>query len=332
MADALVTIERFLLDHQPAQATGTLTGLLYDLALAGKLIASRTRRAGLTDLLGRSGQVNVQGEDQKKLDVYADEVMAGLLSRGGRVAALVSEEQPEAMIMPASETGPYIVVYDPLDGSSNIDSNVSIGTIFGVFRAPTTDRAATAADCLRPGRDLIAAGYILYGTSTMLVYSAGDGVHAFTLDPEVGEFLLTDADMRFPTSPSYYSFNYSSYPRWDRGVEQFVHWLNRDDTPTLSQRYIGSAVADFHRNLIHGGVFGYPAERGLPDGKLRVLYEAAPLAFLATHAGGFGSDGHRDLLEITPDDIHQRTPVFIGDRELVDRVDRFIEASQQQQS
>jgi fructose-1,6-bisphosphatase I len=321
-ASGLITIERFLVERQPDHASGDLTALLYDLAVAGKLISSRTRRAGLTDLLGRSGVTNVQGEEQQNLDLYADEVVAGLLSQGGRVCALVSEERAEVTVVP--EGGPYVVAYDPLDGSSNIDANVSIGTIFGIYRRQDLVREVAAEDWLRPGRDLVAAGYLLYGTSTMLVYSAGDGVHAFTLDPEVGEFLLSWSDLRFPETPAYYSFNLAASSQWERGVERFIQWADRDDTPPLSQRYIGSAVADFHRNLLHGGIFGYPGTKDEPLGKLRLLYEAAPLAFLAEQGGGRGSDGQRSLLDVDPTDIHQRTPVFLGARDLVERLERFL--------
>lgn len=321
-AEHLVTIERFLADHQPASATGSLSRLLDDFALAGKLIASRTRRAGLTELLGKAGAVNVQGEEQKLMDVYADDVVTSLLSGHGRVCVIISEEQPEPLII--DEDAPYVVVHDPLDGSSNIDSNVSVGTIFGIYRREDTSVPPTEADWLRPGRDLIAAGYVLYGTSTMLVYSAGHGVHAFTLDPEVGEFLLTWSDLRFPSEPAYYSLNLASAPQWEKGMKRFVDWLHRDDTPTSTQRYIGSAVADFHRNLLHGGVFGYPGEVDRPEGKLRLLYEGAPLAFLAEQAGGRGSDGVRNLLDIQPSDIHQRTPVFVGDSRLVRRLEECL--------
>lgn len=321
----LVTIEQFLGDRQPTSASGDLTSLLYDLALAGKLIANRTRRAGLTELMGASGVVNVQGEEQKALDVYADDVVTSLLRRGGRVCAIVSEERPEVTIVEGS--GRYIVVHDPMDGSSNIDSNVSIGTIFGIYpRKSDADGPPDEGDWLRPGRDLAAAGYILYGTSTMLVLSIGDGVHAFTLDPEVGEFILTWADMHHPEEPAYYSFNHASSPLWERGVGDFVKWLERPDTPQLSQRYIGSAVADFHRNLLHGGIYGYPAETGLPHGKLRMVYEGAPLAFLADRAGGMGSDGTQSLLDVVPTSIHQRTPVFLGHRGLVERLQDMVEA------
>ena len=321
-ADHLVTIERFLTDHQPASATGSLSRLLNDIALAGKLIASRTRRAGLTELLGKAGAVNVQGEDQKLMDVYADDAMTAVLSGQGRVAVIISEEQPDPLII--DESAPYVVVHDPLDGSSNIDSNVSIGTIFGIYRRDDKSVPLSDTDWLRPGRDLVAAGYVLYGTSTMLVYSAGAGVHAFTLDPEVGEFLLTWSDLRYPQDPVYYSLNLASAPQWEQGMGRFVDWLNRPDTPDLTQRYIGSAVADFHRNLLHGGVFGYPGEVDRPQGKLRLLYEGAPLAYLAVQAGGRASDGTRDLLGIQPTNIHQRTPVFVGDGSLVDRLEACL--------
>lgn len=321
-ADHIITVERFLSDHQPASATGNLSRLLNDIALAGKLIASRTRRAGLTELLGKAGVVNVQGEEQKLMDVYADDVMTSVLSGHGRVCVLVSEEQADPVVI--DETAPYVVVHDPLDGSSNIDSNVSIGTIFGIYHRTDTSAPLSESDWLRPGRDLIAAGYVLYGTSTMMVYSAGHGVHAFTLDPEIGEFLLTWSDLRYPEEPVYYSLNLASAPQWEQGMSRFVDWLNRPDTPDLSQRYIGSAVADFHRNLLHGGVFGYPGEVGRPEGKLRLLYEGAPLAYLAEQAGGRGSDGVRDLLDIHPTHLHQRTPVFVGDRRLVDRLEQCL--------
>jgi fructose-1,6-bisphosphatase I len=319
-AEDLVTIERFVLDRQPDHATGELTRLLYDLALAGKVIASHTRRAGLTGVLGPSGAVNVQGEEQQALDLLADRAVTGVLRAGGRVCAVVSEERADPVVL--DHDGAYVVVHDPLDGSSNIDANVSIGTIFGVYRrvsevgGPPDDR-----DWLRPGRDLVAGGYVLYGFSTMFVYSAGDGVHAFTLDPQLGEFLLTWSGLRFPLEPAYYSLNRASTPQWEAAMQRFVRSLDDPSTPAISQRYIGSAVADFHRNLLHGGVYGYPGEVDRPSGKIRLLYEAAPLAFLAAQAGGRGSDGARDLLSIVPESVHQRTPVFVGDAGLVDRIE-----------
>lgn len=321
-ATELVTIERYLRRRQPAEADGRLSNLLGDIALAGKLIASHTRRAGLSDMLGQAGAVNPQGETQQLMDVYADEVMTSLLSGHGRVSVIVSEEQASPLIV--DEEAPYIVVHDPLDGSSNIDSNVSVGTIFGIYRRDDLSVPLRESDWLRPGRDLVAAGYVLYGTSTMFVYSAGSGVHAFTLDPSVGEFLLSWSDLQLPATPAYYSLNLASAPQWEAGMGRFVRWLNRPDTPNLAQRYIGSAVADFHRNLLHGGIFGYPGEIARPEGKLRLLYEGAPLAFLAEQAGGRASDGKVDLLDIRPVGIHQRTPVFVGDTELVEVLERCM--------
>lgn len=322
-ASELVTVEQFLRDREPPTASGDLTHVIRALALAGKLITNRTRRAGLTELLGASGVTNVQGEEQKALDLYADDVVTSLLQRTGMVCAVVSEERAD--VTQLDPDGRYIVVHDPMDGSSNIDSNVSIGTIFGIYRrVSNAGRPPEARDWLRPGRDLAAAGYILYGTSTVMVLSTGDGVHSFTLDPEVGEFVLTWTDMTHPDTPAYYSFNHASSPLWGQGVGEFVAWLERPDTPQMSQRYIGSAVADFHRNLLHGGVYGYPAETGLPDGKLRMVYEGAPLAFLAEQAQGRGSDGVRSLLDIVPEDIHQRTAVFLGTTDLIERLERHL--------
>ena len=321
-ADRIVTIERFLEEHSSERIGPDLTRLLEDVALAGKIIASRTRRAGLTELLGKVGSVNVQGEEQKLMDVYADEVVLSLLDGHGRVAAIVTEEREDPVVL--DESAPYVVVHDPLDGSSNIDSNVSVGTIFGVYERDDVTAPITAAEWLRPGRDLVAAGYVLYGTSTMLVYSTGHGVHAFTLDPEVGEFLLTWSDLRYPTEAAYYSLNLASIPQWEAGMRRFVDWLNEPDSPDLSQRYIGSAVADFHRNLLHGGVFGYPGEIDRPQGKLRLVYEGAPLAFLAEQAGGRGSDGMNNILDIRPESIHQRTPLFVGNGFLVDQLEACL--------
>jgi fructose-1,6-bisphosphatase I len=238
---------------------------------------------------------------------------------------MVSEERDDWIQIPENYSkGHYVLVFDPLDGSSNIDSNVTIGTIFGIFRTLDETRRGRLEDCLRSGRELVAAGYIIYGTSTMFVYSAGQGVHGFTLDPEIGEFLLTHEDMRFPEKPTYYSMNYGAYRNWEPGVQKYGDWLQTVQEPRLSQRYIGSLVADFHRNLLYGGIYGYPAEAKAPNGKIRVLYEAGPMAFLAEHAGGYGSNGTKSLLDIKPETLHQRTPVFIGSRSLVERAEEFI--------
>ena len=321
----IVTIERFLLDKQPEYAKGDLTTILYDLALAGKIISAQTRRAGLLDVLGLAGKVNVQGESQQKLDLLADDVIIRLNDHAGTLAAMVTEEQKDWVRIPEGyRKGSYVLVYDPLDGSSNIDTNISIGTIFGIYRVVDRQNRGRIEDCLQAGRKLIAAGYIIYGTSTMLVYSAGNGVHSFTLEPSLGEFLLSQEGMLFPDRPSYYSFNHSAGRSWSAGVEKYANWLRDSYEPALSYRYIGSMVADFHRNLIHGGVFAYPATPDKPDGKIRLLYEAAPLAFLAEQAGGYGSNGKKALLDIVPKDIHERTPVFIGNRDLVAKAEEFL--------
>lgn len=328
MSETVYTIERFLLEHQPDYARGEFTNLLYDIALAAKIIAVKTNRAGLVDILGNSGSENVQGERQQKLDVFADEVIYRMCDHTGRLCALVSEERDEMIkIPPEFEKGSYVLVYDPLDGSSNIDVNVSIGTIFGVYRCVDWKTRGRLEDVLQPGRDLVAAGYVLYGASTMLVYSSNQGVHGFTLNPELGEFLLSHPNLRLPKPPMYYSVNGSYYHRWSPGAKNYLGWLQgqiEGDNPELSSRYIGSLVADFHRNLLRGGVFCYPAESERPNGKLRLLYEAAPLAYLIEQAGGYASDGHGPILDIVPDTIHQRVPLFIGNRSLVEKAEYFI--------
>lgn len=325
MSSPLITIERFLLSQQPEYAKGELTTLFYDIALAAKMIATQTRRAALLDTLGYEGTTNVQGERQRKLDVYADDIMVSLNDHTGRLSAMVSEERDEWIRIPEKYAkGNYILVYDPLDGSSNIDTNVTIGTIFGIFRSFGDQRKEQLEDCLRSGNELVAAGYIIYGTSTMFVYSAGAGVHGFTLDPEIGEFLLTHENMRFPDNPTYYSMNFGSYNNWTPGVQKYADWLQTTREIKLSQRYIGSLVADFHRNLLYGGIYAYPGETALPDGKIRLLYEAGPMAFIAQHAGGYGSSGKGSLLEIKPGNLHQRTSVFIGSRSLVEKAEELI--------
>ena len=324
----IYTIERFILEHQPESAKGEFTNLLYDIALAAKIIAHKTNRAGLVDILGRAGAINIQGEQQQKLDVYADEMIFRVCDHSGRLCVMASEEQEEIIPIPEQfEKGSYVLVYDPLDGSSNIDVNVSIGTIFGIYRALDWDLRGREEDVLQPGRDLVAAGYVLYGSSTMLVYSTGQGVHGFTLDPELGEFLLSHQNMRLPEPPTYYSINHAYFQRWSPAVQDYVRWLQDGEdgeAPVMSSRYIGSLVADFHRNLLRGGVFCYPAEENKPNGKIRLLYEAGPLAYLIEQAGGYASNGRGPILDIQPTDLHQRTPLFIGNRSLVDMAEKFV--------
>ena len=330
----IITIERHIIEQQRThpQATGVFSSLLYDIALAAKIIARETCRAGLVEILGLAGGVNVQGEEQMKLDVFANQTLIRINSYTGRLAVMASEEEPDIIPIPEGySVGPYVLVFDPLDGSSNIDTNASIGTIFGIYRRVSKEGPGTLEDCLQPGRELAAAGYVIYGSSTMMVYTTGNGVHGFTLDPGVGEFLLSHPNIRIPDRPKYYSVNHGNEQYWSEGVRRFTRWLQGMDEEEprkpLSSRYIGALVADFHRNLLAGGVFYYPADRKdprKPHGKLRLLYEAAPLAFIAEQAGGYASDGRRPILEIIPESLHQRTPFFVGNRELVEKAEAFI--------
>ncbi len=327
----IITIERHILEAQSSfpEATGTLTNLLYDIALAGKIIASKTNRAGLVEILGRTGDTNIQGEEVQKLDQFADDTLYRMNDHTGRVALMASEEHED--FLPIAEkypSGKYVLLYDPLDGSSNIDYNICLGTIFCIYHKITNGRGSLE-DCLQKGRQIVAAGYMLYGTSTMLVYSAGRGVNGFTLDPTVGEFLLSHPNIHIPEKPLYYSVNQANEYSWSKGVQEFTAWLQGRDSgsPGLSARYIGSLAADFHRNLLAGGVYYYPVDLRDPDkphGKLRLLYEAIPLSFLAEQAGGCGSDGVQNILDIQPQKLHQRTPFFIGNRELVGQAEAFI--------
>ena len=326
--DRVVTIERHILEQQKRypEATGVLTGILYDIALAGKLISRETNRAGLTDILGLTGASNIQGEEVAKLDQFSNSAIIRLNQFTGRLAAMASEEMEDIITIPDRfPTGRYIMVFDPLDGSSNIDYSVSIGTIFAILRRNSPENTTVQTnDCLQRGRDIVAAGYMLYGPSTMMVYSAGAGVHGFTLDQTVGEFLLSHPNIRIPEKPKFYSVNQGYERYWAREIQEYTNDLQ---TRNLSMRYIGSLVSDFHRNLLGGGIFYYPADTRDPEkphGKLRLLYEAAPLAFVAEQAGGAASDGHEDILDIQPTSLHQRTPLFIGSKELVLLAQEYI--------
>jgi fructose-1,6-bisphosphatase I len=331
----IVTIERHILSeqHRFPDATGVLTNLLYDIALAGKVIASKTTRAGLAEILGRTGATNVQGEVVQKLDRFADLTICRLTDHTGRLAVMASEEHEHVIPIPDEyPVGKYVLLFDPLDGSANIDYNIPIGTIFAIFLRKSTGERGSLADCLQPGRELVAAGYIIYGSSTMLVYATRMGAHGFTLDPSVGEFLLSHPRLRIPDAPVYFSANLGNRRLWSEGVRRYTDDLQglsegEPNGPRLSLRHIGSLVADFHRNLLAGGVFYYPAEiveSGRSKGKLRLLYEAAPLAFIAGQAGGYASDGERDILDIAPDSLHQRTPLFIGSRPLVTKAEDYL--------
>ncbi len=328
----IITIERHILEGQRSfpEASGTLTALLYDIALAGKVIASNTTRGGLVGILGNTADVNVQGEQVMKLDRLADQIIYRLNDHTGRLAVMGSEEDADPLpIREGYPTGKYVLLFDPLDGSSNIDVNVAIGTIFSIYRRKSESGPGTLADLLQPGHDLVAAGYINYSVATMLVYSSGSGVHGFTLDKTIGEFLLSHPDIRIPESAKYYSTNQGYEKYWSEGVKRYTHHLQgmEGGSKPLSMRYIGSLVGDFHRNLLEGGVFYYPADTkdpSKPSGKLRLLYEAAPLAFLAEQAGGYASDGKQRILDIIPTSLHQRTPLYIGNRSLVDMAEEYM--------
>lgn len=326
----VTTIERFILDEQGQypDASGTLTHLLQDIALAGKLIASHTTKAGLADILGGTGEVNVQGEFVQKLDIYSHDTLFNFTATTGRLAAMVSEEDENILHAPGTlaESGKYILLVDPLDGSSNIDFNVSVGTIFAVYKRKSTEGKVTLDDVLQKGNELVAAGYIVYASSTMMVYTSGHGVHGFTLDPSIGEFLLSHHNITIPEPGKYYSVNQGRRKHWSQGVQRFTRWLQGEEgaEKSFSLRYIGSMVADVHRTLLSGGVFYYPGDVNSPEGKLRLMYEAIPMAWIIEQAGGKASDGHRRILDIEPEKLHQRTPVFIGNKDLVSRLEDFV--------
>ena len=317
---SVTTIERFILDQErrsPNTSSG-LSDLLYDLALAAKIISRQVRRAGLTDILGGAGTTNSSGEQQQKLDVFARDAIHSAVQYSGCLCLMASEEDEEPVLLPPdAAVGSHVLLHDPLDGSSNIDVNVSTGTIFSVHRRVTApDDSPSLADCLQVGRRQVAAGYILYGSSTMLVYTTGQGVHGFTLDPTIGEFLLSHPNMQTPPVGMYYSINESYRDRWSPGVEHAVAAFRNGDGKLKAKgaRYIGSLVADLHRNLITGGVFLYPADTSAPEGKLRLMYEAAPLAMVVEQAGGAATDGRTPILDLVPKRLHQRTPLVIGSK------------------
>jgi fructose-1,6-bisphosphatase I len=313
-----ITLETYILEGMmgfPA-ATGAFTSLLNQISLASKLITSRVRRAGLANVLGYTGQTNVQGERVMKLDEEANETLIHALGRRGHCAAIASEELEELKILSTEPRAKYLVVFDPLDGSSNIDVNISIGTIFGVLRK---DRAGAAqeSDFLKPGRDLLAAGYMLYGSSTMLVISTGmqGGVHGFTYDPTCGEFFLSHENIRIPERGSTYSINEGNSVHWSDEVRRWNAWLKESDKEhgrPYGLRYVGSMVADAHRTLLKGGIFAYPADTKSKKGKLRLLYEANPFSFIFEAAGGLATNGRDRILDIEPTELHQRTPLVIG--------------------
>ncbi|MBX6333493.1 MAG: class 1 fructose-bisphosphatase [Gemmatimonadaceae bacterium] len=326
---SVVTIERFIIEQERLhpEATGELSGILYDLALAAKMIANKVRMAGLADILGATEMHNVQGEVQQKLDVMANEIIIKAMDHGGRLCGMASEEEPDIIQIPEGfRCGKYLLLFDPLDGSSNIDVNVPVGTIFSVVRKITRSTRGEMEDLLQPGRRQVAAGYVIYGSSTMLVYTTGQGVHGFTLDPSIGEFLLSHPNIRIPDNGRYLSVNDSYEQHWDDHVRALMRrYRGLDgDRRALNVRYVGSLVADFHRNLLGGGVFCYPANAKSPRGKLRLLYEANPLAFVVEQAGGAASDGATRIMDISPTELHQRTPLYIGSKSEVELANEML--------
>ncbi len=317
---SVITIERFIIEQERSypEATGELSNLLYDIALGAKIIASAVRRAGLINIIGSAGVVNVQGEEQQQLDVFANEALKNSMSHTGRVCVMASEEEEE--LIPIQEDiphGKYAVLFDPLDGSTNIDNNNPVGTIFSIYRRLSMEGHGTLDDVLQPGRSQVAAGYVMYGSSVMLVYTTGQGVHGFTLDPTIGEFVLSHRNLRMPEVGKYYSVNESHFAKWSRGIQMAVRGLHGDFPGRIqgkNSRYIGALVADFHRNLVSGGIFLYPGEMNKPEGKLRLCYEASPLAFVAEQAGGAATNGLERILDIHPSRLHQRTPLVIGSK------------------
>jgi len=326
------TLDEFTIQQLRAfpQATGELSSLLRDLGLAAKRVNVEVNKAGLVDILGDAGTVNVQGEDVKKLDIFANNQFMKVLQHGISCAGIASEELDDVVVFDdeISRNAKYVVLFDPLDGSGNIDVNVSIGTIFSIYRRLSPKGApCTKEDFLQPGMNQVAAGYIVYGSSTMLVYATRRGVNGFTLDPSIGEFCLSHPDMQCPETGKIYSVNHGNFFQYSAGVQQYIQACQRKDPSTggpYTQRYIGSMVSDVHRNLIKGGIFMYPGTTEKPGGKLRLLYECNPFAFIVEVAGGKATNGAERILEITPTSLHQRTPLFIGSKNMMEELETHL--------
>ena len=326
------TLGEFIIKKQAdfPHASGELSSLLASIRLAAKIVNREINQAGLSDILGAMGRANVQGEDQQKLDWFANEKFKDALAARGEVCGLASEEEDDFVAFdPVSgKKSKYVVLIDPLDGSSNIDVNVSVGTIFSIYRRVTpSDQPATLADFLQPGHRQVAAGYVIYGSSTMLVYSTGQGVNGFTFDPSIGCFCLSHPDIKIPEQGYCYSVNEGHYLKFPQGVKQYIKYcqaVDEQEKRPYTSRYIGSLVADFHRNLLKGGIYMYPSGTNAPKGKLRLLYECNPIAFLAEQAGGKASTGRTRILDLDPTELHQRTPFYVGSRFMVDKLEEFV--------
>ncbi|MEE1885826.1 class 1 fructose-bisphosphatase [Pedobacter flavus] len=326
------TLGQFIIEKQAdfSYAKGELSRLLRDIGIAAKIVNREVNKAGLADILGDAGTTNIQGEGQKKLDVFANEQFIAALTSGGECCIVATEEEDHIVQItsPVSQDAKYIVCIDPLDGSSNIDVNVAVGTIFSIYRRKSTDGLATIEDVLQKGTDQVAAGYVIYGSSTMLVYTTGKGVNGFTLDPSIGEFCLSHPDLKMPEDGVIYSINEGNYVHFPDGVKKYLKYAQVEDKETnrpYTSRYIGSMVADIHRNLIKGGIYMYPTTSSSPNGKLRLLYECNPMAFIVEQAGGKATDGRNRILDLTPTELHQRTSIFIGSKKMVEKAEEFME-------
>lgn len=328
----LVTLEDYIIKKQNdfPFATGELTNLLSSIVLASKVVNREVNKAGLADITGAIGTENVQGEEQQKLDVYADEKFMQALEAQGQVCGMASEEQEDFVQFDShiAADGNYVVMIDPLDGSSNIDVNVSIGTIFSIYRRVSPKgQPLEMRDFLQKGREQVAAGYVIYGSSTMLVFTTGKGVNGFTMDPSLGTFYLSHPNMQIPKQGKIYSINEGNYPHFSSGMKKYIAHckdVSEDGVRPYGARYIGSMVADFHRNMLKGGIFMYPSTTKAPNGKLRLLYECNPFAFIAEQAGGLATDGKNRILDIEPTELHQRVPYFTGSADMVTEVGAFL--------
>lgn len=326
------TLGEFIVEkqHDFPHASGELSSLLASIRLAAKIVNREINKAGLADITGASGQDNVQGEEQQKLDVYANDKFKAALEARDQVCGVASEEEDEAVAFnkDLNKNAKYVVLMDPLDGSSNIDVNVSVGTIFSIYRRISpVGGPPTAEDFLQPGHKQVAAGYVIYGSSTMLVYTTGNGVNGFTYDPSIGSFCLSHENMRIPENGKIYSINEGNYIRFPTGVKKYIKFCQEnvpEDNRPYTSRYIGSLVSDFHRNLLKGGIYMYPSTESHPNGKLRLLYECNPIALLMEQAGGIASDGKNRILDIKPTELHQRVPFFCGSPNMVNKVEEFL--------
>jgi fructose-1,6-bisphosphatase I len=324
----VTTLTDFILNRQREHqdATGAFSRILNDIGLASKIIHREINSAGLTDILGVAGNVNVQGEEQQKLDIFADEQFINAMHLGGEIAAVASEEQDDILVFDDREDAKYIIAFDPLDGSSNIDVNIPVGTIFSIFKRERTGKV-TLDEFLRPGKEQCCAGYVIYGSSTMLVYTTGHGVNGFTLDSTIGVFCLSHPNISIPKEGSIYSINEGNFHLYDQGYVDYINYckeLKSENKRSHTGRFIGSLVADFHRNMLKGGVFIYPGMKGAENGKLRLIYECNPMAMLAEQAGGSSSDGKISVLDIQPTELHQRIPFIVGSENKVKKVLTFL--------